>query len=446
MNPASVIPLILRIGVSMCFIGHGAFGLLQKRDWLPFFNAFGIGPDWAMNLMPVIGSVDIAVGMAALFLPIRALFLYGAVWCLFTAALRPMTAQSAGEVIERAGNYGVPLAMLALTAGQRWFARADAPHDGGTGFARVARVCQWTTALLLVGHGWLALEGKPLLMGHLTLVGGQSWLQTFGLFELSLAAAAILFPSRTLFAGIVAWKIATESLFVFSGAPVWEFIERGGSFAAPLAAALLSRVSIAVPATKRAQAVSAAVLVVLFAPKVLAQTPASPSPAPASLSPAILGELHQGGLIVACRHSITSHAQEDRQPVNFDDPSTQRILSPEGEAQAADLGKRFASLKIPFGAVLASPFQRTRRTAELMAGKVQIDDALSSMTKGKDAELKALMTGPVASGGNRLVVTHQGLIYRTFTTIQHGSIAEGDCLVIRPGGDILATIKPEGWK
>jgi phosphohistidine phosphatase SixA len=445
MNPTSFTAIALRIGVSMCFIGHGAFGLLQKRDWLPFFNAFGIGPDWAMNLMPLVGSVDIAIGLAALFLPLRAVFLYGVVWCAFTAALRPLAAQSFGELIERAGNYGVPLAMLALTTGQRWFSRVATPREGGPHLARVASVCRWTTAILLAGHGWLALEGKVLLQDHLTLVGGASWLRTLGVFELGLAAASILFPSRSLFAGIVGWKLATESLFVFSGAPVWEFVERGGSYVAPLVAAMLSRVAITFPGTRHAPATAAAMLVFLFAPKTLAQAPSVPPP-PTAIGPALIAELQQGGLIVACRHAITSHAQEDRQPVNFDDPSTQRILSPEGEAQAADLGKRFASLKIPFSAVLASPFQRTKRSAELMAGKVQIDDALSSMTKGKDAELNAVMTGPVAAGGNRLLVTHQGLIYRTFTTLKHGSIAEGDCLVVRPGGEILAMLKPDGWK
>ena len=136
-------------------------------------------------------------------------------------------------------------------------------------------------------------------------------------------------------------------------------------------------------------------------------------------------------------------------PVNFDDPSTQRVLSPEGEAQATALGKSLSSLKIPFNAVLASPYQRTRRSAELMAGAVQIDDALSSSSKGKDAELKALMTGTVPAGGNRLLVTHQGLLYRSFPSVKHGSVAEGDCLVVRPaasGAEVLAMLKPTDWR
>jgi hypothetical protein len=38
---------------------------------------------------------------------------------------------------------------------------------------------------------------------------------------------------------VAAWKLATESLFVVAGAPVWEFVERAGSYVAPIALAAL---------------------------------------------------------------------------------------------------------------------------------------------------------------------------------------------------------------
>ena len=38
---------------------------------------------------------------------------------------------------------------------------------------------------------------------------------------------------------VCAWKLATESLFIVAGAPVWEIVERAGSYAAPLALAAL---------------------------------------------------------------------------------------------------------------------------------------------------------------------------------------------------------------
>ena len=40
---------------------------------------------------------------------------------------------------------------------------------------------------------------------------------------------------------VAAWKLATEFLFVTAGAPIWEFVERAGSYAAPIALAVLLR-------------------------------------------------------------------------------------------------------------------------------------------------------------------------------------------------------------
>lgn len=34
---------ILRLGVVGCFIGHGAYGVLTKEAWVPFFGVVGIG-------------------------------------------------------------------------------------------------------------------------------------------------------------------------------------------------------------------------------------------------------------------------------------------------------------------------------------------------------------------------------------------------------------------
>ena len=47
-------------------------------------------------------------------------------------------------------------------------------------------------------------------------------------------------PAADLFSfGIVAWKMATEALYPMSGTPIWEFVERAGSYAAPLVLALI---------------------------------------------------------------------------------------------------------------------------------------------------------------------------------------------------------------
>src|SRR5438067_2156411 len=64
--------------------------------------------------MPLVGTVDIAVGVMTLARPRRLFLLYATLWALWTALLRPLAGQGGWEFVERAGNYGVPLALLSL--------------------------------------------------------------------------------------------------------------------------------------------------------------------------------------------------------------------------------------------------------------------------------------------------------------------------------------------
>jgi hypothetical protein len=52
----------LRIGAALCFIGHGAFGIITKEAWVPFFGVVGLGRDAAFALMPVTGAVGASSG------------------------------------------------------------------------------------------------------------------------------------------------------------------------------------------------------------------------------------------------------------------------------------------------------------------------------------------------------------------------------------------------
>lgn len=60
-----------------------------------------------------------------------------------------------------------------------------------------------------------------------------------GAFEFSLAGLVLLRPRPAILFGVCCWKIATEALFPLSSAPLWEVIERFGSYSAPLAFAPL---------------------------------------------------------------------------------------------------------------------------------------------------------------------------------------------------------------
>jgi len=234
----------LRVGAAMCFIGHGAFGFITKAAWLPYFGVVGIPDAWAWKLMPLVGAVDVTAGMAVLFAPRGLPLVYMSVWALWTALLRPLSGESFFEAIERAGNYGVPFALLVMTSVPRslrgLLLRLDAPASDEALDAAMS-VLKWTTVLLLAGHGLLgALNHKAILATHYATIGlPASTTALVGWFEIAVAVIVALRPAVGLLLFVAAWKIATESLFIVAGAPVWEFVERAGCYAAPLALAIL---------------------------------------------------------------------------------------------------------------------------------------------------------------------------------------------------------------
>jgi hypothetical protein len=241
---------LLRLGVVGCFLGHGAYGLLTKEAWVPYFDVVGIDRAWAYRLMPWIGVMDISLGLTMAFMPLPIGLLHLTVWGLWTAALRPLSGDSVWELIERAGNYGVPLAFLVLAGIPRrlcgWFvpmwpsAMRSLTVDRAWMMHWILRI---TTCLLLLGHGALgALLSKPALTTHYAsvglgdlAVGGLTLTRMVGSLEIVLAVAVLVVPFPSLLLVIAGWKMATETLFMTSGALPFEWIERAGSSMAPLA-------------------------------------------------------------------------------------------------------------------------------------------------------------------------------------------------------------------
>ncbi len=242
--PAELPYWILRVGAALCFIGHGAFGFITKAAWVPYFAVVGIPEAWASRLMPLVGSVDVTIGMMVFFAPRRFALGYMTVWALWTALLRPFSGEPFFETIERAGNYGVPFALLLMSGWPRdlrsWFTDV-VPAGVSERVDIVKRVLQITTVLLLAGHGALgAITGKAVFATHYAAAGLPPGLTaTIGWLELGLAAIIAARPVVPLLLFVCAWKLATESLFIAAGAPVWEFVERAGSYAAPLALAMI---------------------------------------------------------------------------------------------------------------------------------------------------------------------------------------------------------------
>jgi hypothetical protein len=235
--PAHNVHIALRMASAMCFIGHGAFGIITKPIWCNYFAVFGIGHDLAYRLMPVLGTVDILMGLSLLFYPSRAVLIWLVGWGAATALLRPLSGESVGEFIERAGNYGAPLALLLLSGLQPLRSRLDAyPQPDKRRFDRVVLCLRVVVFLLLLGHGWLNWIEKKSLLSQYAGLGFSNPVNVahaVGIFEMISAIALLIKPARPLLLILLVWKIGTELFYPHHEA--FEWIERGGSYGSLLA-------------------------------------------------------------------------------------------------------------------------------------------------------------------------------------------------------------------
>ena len=242
LNNNQKIHYTLRIAAAMCFIGHGAFGIITKAVWCNYFALFGIDKVHAYQLMPILGTVDILMGLLLLFKPVRAVAAWLVIWAIITASCRPLSGEPFAEFIERAGNYGAPLALLVLAGGIKfnfkWLFSTINPSEpvSEKSLARVKLILRYTVFLLLVGHGWLNLIQKPGLINQYTALGFSNPVNVSllaGIFEIMAAIAVLAKPVRPLIVVFLIWKIGTE-LF-YPPFEIFEWVERGGSYGTLLA-------------------------------------------------------------------------------------------------------------------------------------------------------------------------------------------------------------------
>jgi hypothetical protein len=224
----------LRIAIAMCFIGHGAFGIITKEIWTHYFAVFGIGRAMAFRLMPLVGVMDILLGVIMLIRPMRAIAGWLVFWGLVTAALRPMSGEPFAELIERAGNFGAPLAFVLLSGGKTWWQRIR--PDEGCHLRQVTLCLKTAGFLLLLGHGWLNLFGKKTLIDQYAGLGFDNphtvalWV---GTFEVIAACSLLIRPLRALLFFLILWKMGTELFYPHY--QLFEWVERGGSYGVLLA-------------------------------------------------------------------------------------------------------------------------------------------------------------------------------------------------------------------
>jgi len=171
------------------------------------------------------------------------------VWGLQTAALRPLAGEGAWGLLERAGNYGVPLAFLFLVRSGGHYAtgcrlvplrdsrpsgpprRMDAANHDRVLAERARRI------RLRDAQGLEQLCCCPRnLAGHR---GESPTPAVGGWVEVVLGFLVLVWPAASLL--VFVWKVVTEALRPLTGEPIWEFIERSGSYGARLALFTLRR-------------------------------------------------------------------------------------------------------------------------------------------------------------------------------------------------------------
>ena len=232
----------LRVASAMCFIGHGIFGIITKPVWSNYFGVFGIDQATSVRLMPIVGCLDIFMGMIILMYPLRSVVGWLVLWGAVTALLRPLSGEPFAEFIERAGNFGAPLALLLVTGGftakiKKLFTplRSNNHLDERT-LRHVTRCLRIVVFLLFAGHGWLNVMEKSSLINQYSMLGfvnpGKT-AQAIGLLEIAAGLMVLVRPLASVVLALFIWKITSELFYPHY--ELFEWIERGGSYGAILA-------------------------------------------------------------------------------------------------------------------------------------------------------------------------------------------------------------------
>ena len=106
---------VLRLAVAGEFVGHGAFALQGKQQWVGWISQMtGINDILSAKLLLAIGLLDLLVAAIILIRPVKIVLLWAVFWGFWTALVRPIVGEPVWDFIERWANWGSPLALYLL--------------------------------------------------------------------------------------------------------------------------------------------------------------------------------------------------------------------------------------------------------------------------------------------------------------------------------------------
>lgn len=169
---------------------------------------------------------------------------------------------------------------------------------------------------------------------------------------------------------------------------------------------------------------------------------------------AVLDELRQGGFVIYFRHAATVGARAGAEADDLAHCGTQRVLSGAGQADAVQIGKAIKLLGVPVGKVSASPYCRTRETAQLIFGRFEQEPDLgfvigtdAAETGRLAASLRRMLATPPDAGTNSALVSHSANLLEAAGIFAK---PEGAAYVFRPLPDgrfeAVARALPVDWQ
>jgi len=163
----------------------------------------------------------------------------------------------------------------------------------------------------------------------------------------------------------------------------------------------------------------------------------------------LLEKLRSGGYVLYLRHTSTDFSRNDARMKSYEDCDNQRNLTDKGRDEARAIASHLKRLKVPVGAVLASPFCRTMETARLAFGSARpMQEVRGGPARTDDPArydpLKKLMSTKPPAGQNTALSSHGNPFYAVFGPPY---LAEGEMAVIDPSAlAIVGRIRLEDWQ